>query len=367
MAIKTPYEKSGAQAVLVAAADTPSDLKGRADFIGTGDSTNGGDELTIADALSASNTVILMPGTFWVTHVSEQTYSILLASGKTLMGSGVSSVIKIRNSENATLFVLQNSDIAAGNNRIAILNLKIDGNRANQASGGNYGIQMTKVGVDSTELGAQIEGCWIENLRTYGIGLTSSYNSIIRGNFVRYCSRGIMLSASHNSIVANNHSSTNTNDGIHLEGAATRNVVIGNYCHTNTTYGVYVVGSFNIIEGNYCYKNLQSGIYLDTSNSNLIKGNFCTENSQEANNTYYGIGLLTSDYNSIQGNTCRQGALANKPSYGIAIQTTGCDYNMIHGNDLYDSGTTGDLLDNGNGTLKRDNRALTGSSWLADV
>lgn len=37
------------------------------------------------------------------------------------------------------------------------------------------------------------------------------------------------------------------------------------------------------------------------------------------------------------------------------------------GNDLYDSGLTGDLNDVGTGTLKRDNRNNAGTGWLTDV
>ncbi len=345
--------------ITVAAANTPAVLKARADYVCTGTSALGGDEITINTALAAADIVVLMPGAYWVNNVVAQTYAVLLASGQTLKGCGPSTVIKIHDAHDDTLFMFRNSDIAAGNNRINILNLKADGNRVTQGAGSMYGIQMTKVGVDSTKLGVRIECCWVENFRTYGIGLTECYNSMILGNFIRYVSRGIVMNTSCDNMIMSNHCSACSNDGIHLETAVTkRNQVIGNHCHSNGTYGLYITGSLNNILGNHCYLNQQSGMRLDHADDNLVEGNICTENSQEMS-SYYNIELADSDRNLIQGNTCRKGALANKPIYGIAIASSACDKNIVRSNDLRDAGNTANLYDAGTCTKVKDNEGTT--------
>jgi len=55
--------------------------------------------------------------------------------------------------------------------------------------------------------------------------------------------------------------------------------------------------------------------------------------------------------------------------YGINIASDACDRNCLIGNDLYDSGKTGDLNDvpTTNPTLKHDNRNLAGTGWLPEV
>jgi len=132
------------------------------------------------------------------------------------------------------------------------------------------------------------------------------------------------------------------------------NTISGNTCQGNDGVGIYFfINGNNTIIGNTCQEN-SYGIYLVDSNSNTIIGNTCLENSQAADNTYDNIFLGGSDYNLIANNVCRQGALGNKPRYGINISDVASDKNIIQGNDLHDAGKTANFNDAGTLTIVQD-------------
>lgn len=417
--IDVPGGNGGGDVCLtVAAADTPTTLKNRADYVGDGTHDMGdvaGDEAEINTALGVSDTVILCPGTFWIND------SIVMASNKSLIGSGSGTIIKIRDSKNANLNMIVNSDAGNGNSCIVVKNLKLDGNKGIQSSGTQHGVYFTRVSSLSTAPGCRIEGCFIENFRNngtylytqcmnniilgniiannngYGIYIQSSYrNNTISGNNLigtiatsqygiylsaAYCTSisgntfqgfkysAIRLSASLNNTISGNVAG-DCDEGVYLTSTSDKNTIVGNTFSENIHYGIRIESSNNnIISGNNCAKNKFDGIRLTTSHSNIVSGNNFFENSQQTNNTYDNIFLTGSDYNLIQGNVCRQGALANKPRYGINISDDTSDKNCLIGNDLYDSGSTDDLNDvpTTNPTLKHDNRNLAGTGWLDEI
>lgn len=203
----------------------------------------------------------------------------------------------------------------------------------------------------------------------HGIYLWTGYNTvtgnICQGNTLN----GIDLSPTNNNTVTGNTCAGNGKNGIDLSGSD-NNTISGNTCHENNEHGIYLyLSDNNVFSGNNCQGNAKNGFRIDTSNHNVISGNNCQANSQAVDNTYSNIDLDDSDYNLIVGNVCRQGALAGKPKYGINVSADNCDRNCLIGNDLYDSGATGDLNDvpTTNPTLKHDNRNLAGTGWLAEV
>jgi len=372
--------------LVVAAADTPATLKNRADYVCDGTADTGGDQAEINSALDAADVVILCPGTYWIDA------PISMASGKSLVGGGAGCVLKLKNGIDADINMIVNSDTTNGNDHIVIKNLKLDGNRANQTAGIQRGIYFIEVAPSGTTPGCKIEGCFVENFRSYGINLSSSSNNTISGNMVQgnyygiYLDSsskntisgnmvqgnsyyGIFLSSSSNNTISGNTCQDNGSCGIDLTSSS-KNTISGNMCQDNGSCGIYLDSSSNnTISGNMCQGNSYYGIYLTSSSNNTISGNMCLENSQSADNSYDNIYLADSDYNLIVGNVCRRGALTNKPRYGINISNDACDRNCLIGNDLYDSGSTGDLNDvpTTNPTLKHDNRNNAGDGWLTEV
>ena len=112
--------------------------------------------------------------------------------------------------------------------------------------------------------------------------------------------------------------------------------------------------------------NGRHGIQLQGgSDNNVIAGNICISNN-ELNGAFDNIRIEGSSYNLLSGNKCRKG---NHADYGINIPDDASNRNCLVGNDLYDSGVTGDLNDAPvtNPTLKKNNRDNAGTGWLAEV
>ena len=372
----------GGGAILVAAADSASVFRDRADYVCTGAQATGGDQDTINTALGVGDCVMLAPGTYWVDDAIE------LGDNQSLIGYGSSSVIKIMDADNANLKMITNSDAVGGNSRILVQGLKLDGNKAAQAGGTQYGIYFETVGSGSGATaipGAKIDGCLAENFRYIGIYLNTCLNCSVLGNTSQLNSGwGIYLLSSSNNTICGNMCQGNTLDGIKLEATVNTtidgnsfegnlrsgivlapgsdyNIITNNVCNTNTWYGIRVdTTDYNSVTGNICYKNDYHGIYVDSSHHNSLCINTLTDNSQDTTNTYDDIYLSGADYNNVQGNTCRAGVEANKPRYGINISNATCNENLVVNNDLYDDGfATGCINDAGTLTHVESNRGLT--------
>jgi len=203
------------------------------------------------------------------------------------------------------------------------------------------------------------------------ISLSDAIEANIIGNILQNCDDACVSAyQSDYTLVEGNLCKNSTwSTGISI-AESDRCQVIGNTVIGNGVSGIYMSTSdYAVTEGNFVQGNQQYGIYYETSHHGLIQGNEILENSQESDDSYDGILLYAADYNLIIGNIIRRGALANKHQYGINIYDDACDRNCLIGNDLYDSGSTGDLNDvpTTNPTLKHDNRNLAGTGWLPEV
>ena len=391
---------------VVATSDSSAAGKLAADHVVLADSTSA--QTTINTAISAlpatGGKIVLLDGTYIVGG------SVLLPSNVTLEGQGYSTVLKIKDGLNTNLLgVIANAAGDTGNNNIIIRNLRINGNKANNSSGNQTGIRLSGVA------NCIIENCWVNNCRDSGITLRlNSINNIISKCFSGYNAQaGILVDNGSNNSIINNQCTFNGFYGICLQ-TSQGNIIKGNYCGYNTSYDgiIIIVGQGNIISENTCgyngtdgislqqssvifcsnnvvsnnvtfnnggngiilysnqtnnglqnnkvigncsYLNGRVGIKVQDGSNNSICNNYCAENSQVANlnsgNIHVQAFSATADYNNIQGNVCRRGSQANKPSFGIRIDSTACTGNLVTNNDLYLSGVTTSLSDNGTGTI----------------
>jgi len=226
--------------------------------------------------------------------------------------------------------------------------------------------------------GDDVHALWnvVDGSRDCGIAQEIGDGSRIEFNIITnsYC-RGIAAQGNDLHIIRNTIDTTITLDGMSVWGSVARGtsyraMVMGNYVTNTIQNGIRVdyVESSQFCQNN-AYALGWNGIHLQTnSHNNTIDGNYIESASQAVNNTHRGIVFESNcDGNMISNNVCRRGGLANQPLCGIGIINANCDLNMIHGNDLYISGAAIDLQDVGTNTRKRDNRALAGNAWLADV
>lgn len=323
---------------------------------------------------------------------------IYMLSGVGLFGQGSGTELKLKDSHDHSISFITNADVDGGNYHITIFNLQVDGNKGNNDAYGNealqHGIEFIKVSH------SHVHDCWIYNTWNGGISsIYSSHNVIANNDFLyNVCHSIIFAYDSNYNRIEGNRIHRCTTAGIGLWGSR-GNTVIGNIITRSGDYGIQLLeeADYNTITGNDLEQNGKIGILLSLnttygcshnvvannivkmsgefgiaivngSHHNQIIGNTCIANGQKTDNSYDNIVLnINCDYNLIASNICRRGALTNKSRQGIQIFDAASEYNIIHGNDLYDSGSTGDLLDNGTGTLKRDNRANAGNAWLADV
>jgi len=191
-----------------------------------------------------------------------------------------------------------------------------------------------------------------ENGGSEGIELYSSYFNIITGNICQgNGSNGINLYYAEDNTVGDNVIQGSAGVGLYLSEGY-RNTITGNLIQGNTSDGIQSFGAFeNVISNNIIRLNGDNGINLYWADNNSIIGNTVLENSQTTTNTKDNIVIDDGDYNLIADNHVRRGDETNKPRYGISILDSGSEGNKIIDNDLYDSGTTGKVYDEGTGTI----------------
>ena len=355
---------AAAAALVVAAENTPKALKTRADFTCDGIS----DQEEINQALSQGGIVVLCPGTYVIDG------PIIMPSYSRLMGSGISTIIRLRDRYNADINLIRNSDLENGNTGIIIENLMIDGNKANQEGVPTQnGIYFYKV--DSST----ISSCYIKNFINYGILLEESNKCEILGNICESCNGdaislymspeciiskntlienlyGIRADESSNRCEISCNTLSNNNHGITIV-VSNACSIIGNICKNTFWEGIYLFSAnYCTVSGNILIENYD-GVLLGASSHNVISGNLFHKNYS------HGIYMFYSSHNLISGNIVRG---EESTSYAIYIGDVCCELNVIEGNDLYQSGTMGDIYDAGTNTRRRDNIGNDGS-WLADA
>ena len=279
------------------------------------------------------------------------------------------------------------------------------------------------IGVEADSDNNAIVGNTCQSNSLCGIVIGGSHSNVVTGNTCRRNDIGIQLTnismdgecISTNNTITGNTCSENISHGIRLVGDSSKNTVIGNSCQKNGENGLGLDYCHNnIVAGNACILNSQNGdatydnIILSGGDYNLIASNICrapsigttltTGESAGATDIHVtttlgfevGMGVVidlgggNEEYHRIvaithgapgvitidAGLTNNQGVGETidvpEARYGINISGASSDHNMVEGNNLYDSGRTGDLNDAGANTHMRDNLSNAGA-WLADV
>jgi parallel beta-helix repeat protein len=309
-------------------AATSSQNYEKADYVCSGSSCE--DEINTAlSALPSSGGIVyLLEGTYIMATSTYSDCSIKMSTSTALIGAGPATVLKIKDSFNADLKVICNSDTTNGNSRILLSNFRLDGNKANNTSGYQYGIYFYKVGsgTGSSALpGAKIEKLFVENFRDDGIYFYYSDNNTISGNTFQGNVYGIYIQSSSNNTISGNTSQGNYYYGIYIGFSSNNNTISGNTVQGNST-GIYLHSSYNnTISGNTSQGNGGSGIYVWFADNNTISGNTFQGNA-------HGILIESSSNNTISGNTS-QGNIY----YGIFIESSS-NNNVISGNKVHDNG-----------------------------
>jgi len=358
---------------IVAANNSSQAEKDAADYVADGTA----DESEINSALTAASggNVYLFKGTY------NLAAAISVPNNTSLAGAGAGTVLTIPNAQNGSYAMITNTDASTGTG-VTVRDLAIDGNKANQSSGGMNGIFFDHMGGgsgSSARAGGELKNVLVKNMYGTGSGasgvgirLSNSSNNTLIDNKLQangYIGLYITSSSSHNSFTGNvmqgntsygvylnsnnntlssNTVQGNTNAGIYVSGAS-NNTLSANTVSGNGANGIRVTGASasNTITGNTISSNTTEGIYLNSVNNNTITGN-----NLNANTT--GVVLDTASYNTVSGNEFKANTTA-----GIQLILTST-YNTIDGNMIYDSGNT--TVNNGIYISASDNNSITSNN-----
>ena len=337
--------------LVVAAADSSWRGRESADYICDGVS----DQAQINDALNwlvsdgrTGGKVILLEGTYVIDG------HILMPSYTELEGQGPGTTIKIKDgyalppAPNRYLYMIANKDGSNGNSRLRVAHLTLDGNKAQTAETAYiWAIQWWYVSDSAVEdvqsvnspahdievYGSRnrIVGCRMRDARTGGLRVIDGSGCTVTDNVAENCgTHGISVSKLSNSACSNNVSSGNE-------------------------FGLSVYECVSCtISGNAISLSGYDGIYMYKCTECQVTGNNIVSSGQKYNPDWGGSGIRVfweSSRNNIQHNTIRRGSLSMKPAYGIWIQSADCDRNLVTNNDLYLSGTTKSLKNDGSNTV----------------
>jgi parallel beta-helix repeat protein len=340
-----------ATATLVVAA-SDSSWRGRqsADYICDGVS----DQVQINDALDwlvsdgrTGGKVMLLEGTYVIDD------HILMPSNTQIEGQGPSTVIKIKDGYTlpgygSKLYMIANKDGSSGNSRLRVAHLTLDGNKAHTSETAYiwtilwwYASDSAVEDVQSVNSPAhdievygsrnRVVGCRMRDARTGGLRVIDGSSCTVTDNVIENCgTHGISVSKLSGS-VCNNNVSTGNEFGI----------------------SVYECASCTV-SGNAISLSGYDGIYMYKCVECQVTGNNITSSGQKTNPDWGNSGIRVfreSSRNNIQHNTIRRGSLSMKPAYGIWIQSADCDRNLVTNNDLYLSGTTTSLKNDGSNTV----------------
>jgi len=197
-----------------------------------------------------------------------------------------------------------------------------------------------------------ITGNVFENGESAGITLYSSFFNTVVGNTVQsQGNNGMWLWYAEDNIINGNAIQGNAAPGIYISEGY-RNTITGNIIEGNGMDGIQSFGCFDsVISSNVIRLNGDNGINLYWADNNSIIGNTVLANSQTTDNAKDNILIDEGIGNLIADNHVRRGGEANKPRYGISIEDIDSTDNRIIDNDLYDSGSTAKVYDEGTGTI----------------
>lgn len=354
--------------------------------------------LGIPNGIYVTPVLRIPTGLFLVDDDDNDGKIIDCVSYATVLGEGWSSVLRPVNSGKAFSMVKCDTD---GASNIIIDNFQIYGEASLQTA--------TQHGIDMSPPASPIIYSYIgrnlhikemngNGIRVLGRGMD---NSTIEPRLVRDCTLHCLFVAACDRLTVQNgiyRAAKAGNSGALFDSALCKSAIIrDNQFDENNTHGLQVSntnGRFDI-NNNRCANNFNGhGMFIDRCNDSQITGNQfeqngldgmlidtcerlqinsnharsnqrfgiaggsltdcqlhdnkCFNNSLSAADTYDGINLQSnSDNNSVQGNVVR----GTSHRYGIRIEDSFSDNNLVTNNDLLNSGTSGSFNDNGTGTV----------------
>ncbi len=295
-----------------------------ADFVNTS-TTNA--QSTIASAIAAlpstGGTVYLMEGTYIIDT------TILLPSKVTLIGAGRGTIIKLKNGINASIEAL--SESALNHTRITISDLSLDGNKVNNTSGTQDGINLVNNNGDTTY--DVINNVTAENFRDKGASLLAHYSKITNSSFMN---NGMGLMVGDNSVVSNNTVVSNTTSGIRIDNADST-IVSNNNIDTNGQYGISSIGSKDAVISNNRIQDtggsaFNNGIFMSSSDRFTVTDNLISDISATTTNSAINISDSASDNAYLSGNTLGGGAIANSGTGTIYANQVDASGSLINRN-----------------------------------
>jgi parallel beta-helix repeat protein len=313
---------------------------------------------------STGGTVYLKEGTYIIDG------QINMASNVTLMGSGPSTIIKIKDSSAI------NAIAATSKSRMVIKNLVLDGNKTNQVSNIDaFEFSTLGSGSGTTAVpGVKIDNVTVQNFNGPStVNTTSVVNSSITNswfinngkvllsgsNYFNFSNNkvmgsgglGIHLNGGSNNTIYGNIIQGSGNNDIQIDSNATNNVISGNTISGGTRgFEVDASAANNTISNNTITGTSGNGMNLSVATKNTVTGNTINGSGGD------GINAASADYSTITGNT-----ISGNAASGINIQSNhltvsgndissntnegiymnGASYNNVNGNKLYNNGSGG--------------------------
>jgi parallel beta-helix repeat protein len=304
------------------------------------------DDVEIQAAIDAANSA-----GGGIVHLKENTYNIaatiLIKDNTILEGEGWTTIIKLTNATRVDM--IENSDQVGGNTNIVIRDLKLDGNKANQASG------VSLEGIDFV----LVSNFLIHNVWIIDVGTTDAADTAIGCSLAGACTEGRVISCRAES---NNHYGFNNNNCSNI--SYVNNLSISNGRHG---FGSANGSSHITWTGNVLKNNTQQGFWTRNTSNSTISGNTI----QMPSASLYGIQIKkdSGDTNQVgdQFNTVTGNTISGACDYGIYIQNhatyctvtgntiNGCDeyginhtaseYNMLSNNFIYNCDLDGIRVD----------------------
>ena len=353
----TPHASAGTVTMMVAASDASGATKAKADIICHG----GADDVEIQEAIGTLPTgggkVVLSEGTFTIAA------TIVVPGDTILEGAGMwATKLLAVNSLDAYVVATTLLDATSNSWRIQFLNFRIDGNKANQASGG--GIQAYGL------IRGLFENLWINDCKEDAIFLDKSdgasgfagYSSLFR-----FCTittndgNGINLDAQEFAYINFCNIDLNATRGIWCQSTVAE--IVGNIIGDNKD-GIGIGNSGIKIIGNFFELQDERSIILPGGNPRaIITGNDFHTCSQSSSGTFEHL-LVAGEDSIITHNTFEGDSGAAE----FAVEeVSGANNNIIAENQFLGSYGTAALLKVGVGTKVHNNIGHTASGELVTI